>query len=170
MPSEKILEQKKVKVAAITEAIKAANSGVLVDYKGISVEDDTKLRKELREAGVTYTVEKNKLLEFAFKNAGLDGLCDVLSGTTAVALSSGDQTAAARILGKYAEKYNGEKFILKAGFVDSEVYDAKGVVALSKIPSKEVLLAQFLGSLQSPMQKFAATLQALVEKKNSEAA
>ena len=168
MPSAKILEEKKAKVAALSEALKASTAGVLVDYKGISVEDDTKLRKELREAGVTYTVEKNKILEFAFKEAGLDGLCDVLSGTTAIATSSDDQTAPARILGKYAEKYNGEKFILKAGFVDGELYDAKGVEVLSKIPSRETLLAQLLGSLQAPMQNLAATLQALVDKKNSE--
>ena len=170
MPSAKILEAKKEKVAALAEVLKNSTAGVLVDYKGISVADDTLLRKELREAGVTYVVEKNKILEFAFKEAGLEGLCDVLSGTTAIAYTDGDQTAAARILGKYSEKYNGEKFTLKAGFVDGELYDAKGVVALSKIPSKEVLLAQLLGSLQAPMQNLAATLQALVDKKNSEEA
>ena len=161
MASAKILESKKAKVAALAEVLKNSTAGVLVDYKGISVADDTLLRKELREAGVTYVVEKNKILE---------GLCDVLSGTTAIAYTDGDQTAAARILGKYSEKYNGEKFTLKAGFVDGELYDAKGVVALSKIPSKEVLLAQLLGSLQAPMQNLAATLQALVDKKNSEEA
>ena len=170
MPSVKVLEAKKAEVAAIAERLQGACAGVLVDYKGINVADDTALRKELREAGVTYVVEKNKILEFAFKEAGLEGLCDVLSGTTAIAYTDGDQTAAARILGKYSEKYNGEKFTLKAGFVDGELYDAKGVVALSKIPSKEVLLAQLLGSLQAPMQNLAATLQALVDKKNSEEA
>lgn len=169
MPSEKVLESKKAKVEAITELLNKSTAGVIVDYKGINVEQDTKLRKELREAGVTYFVEKNSMLRFAVKNAGLDGLTDVLSGTTAIAVTEGDQTAPARILGKYADSSDG-KFTLKAGFIDKELYDAKGVTALSKIPSKETLLAQLLGSLQAPMQNLAATLQALVDKKNSEEA
>lgn len=166
MPNEKILNEKKQKVAEITEMLKNATSGVLVNYTGISVEDDTKLRKELREAGVKYTVEKNTLLRFAMKEAGLDGLTSVLEGATAIAVSD-DETAAARILGKYADSH--ESFNLKAGFIGSELYDADGVMALSKIPSKEVLLAQLVGSLQGPIQKLAATLQALAEK-NEEAA
>ncbi|MDE5860385.1 MAG: 50S ribosomal protein L10, partial [Oscillospiraceae bacterium] len=144
MPSEKVLESKKARVEAITELLNKSAAGVIVDYKGINVEQDTKLRKELREAGVTYFVEKNSMLRFAVKNAGLDGLSDVLAGTTAIAVTEGDQTAPARILGKYAESSDG-KFTLKAGFIDKEIYDAKGVTALSKIPSKETLLAQLLG-------------------------
>ena len=170
MPSEKILLDKQQRVNELTELLKASNSGVLVDYKGITVEKDTKLRKELREAGVTYRVEKNSLLRFAMKNVGLDGLTDGLEGTTAIAVSSGDQTVAARILGKYAEEGKGEKFILKAGFVDNEIYDAKGVVALSKIPSKEILLSQLVGSLQGPMQKLAAIVKAVADKKAEEGA
>ena len=169
MPSAKVLETKKAKVAELSEKLKGSVSGVLVDYKGINVADDTKLRKELREAGIFYAVEKNSTLRFALTDAGLEELTKVLDGTTAIAISNADQTAPARILGKYAEDSKG-KFSLKAGYVEGEVFDEKGVVALSKIPSKEVLLAQLLGSLQSPMQKFAATLQALVEKKNEEAA
>lgn len=161
MPNENILNLKKQKVAEITDMIKNSASGVLVNYSGITVEDDTKLRKELREAGVKYAVEKNTLLRFAMQNAGLDGLTDVLSGATAIALSS-DETAAARILGKYAEDH--PNFVLKAGFIGTELYDADGVMALSKIPSKETLLAQLVGSLQDPIQKLAATLQALAEK------
>lgn len=167
MPSEKSLAAKQAKVEQLTETIKSSCSGVLVDYKGITVEEDTKLRRELREAGVTYFVEKNTMLRFAFKNVGYDDLCSVLEGTTALAVSKDDQTAPARILGKFAEK-NENKFNLKAGFVDGELYDEKGVTALSKIPSKDVLLAQLVGSLQGPMQKLAATLQALQEKKASE--
>lgn len=166
MPNEKILNEKKKKVAEITEMLKSATAGVLVNYSGISVEDDTKLRKELREAGVKYTVEKNTLLRFAMKDAGLDGLTNVLEGATAIAISD-DETAAARILGKYAESH--DNFTLKAGFIGTELYDAAGVEALSKIPSKDVLLAQLVGSLQGPIQKLAATLQALAEK-NEEAA
>ena len=166
LPNQNILNQKKQKVAEIAEMLKNSTAGVLVNYTGISVEDDTKLRKELREAGVKYTVEKNTLLRFAMKEAGLDSLTDVLSGATALAVSD-DETSAARILGKYAESH--DHFALKAGFIGTEIYDAEGVEALSKIPSKDTLLAQLVGSLQGPVQKLAATLQALAEK-NEEAA
>ena len=169
MPSAKVLETKKARVDELTDLVKNSVSGVLVDYRGITVEEDTKLRKELREANVQYFVEKNTMLRFAFKNAGFDGLCDVLEGPTALAVSKDDQTAPARILGKFADEHD-NKFDLKAGYVDGEIYDAKGVTALSKIPSKDVLLAQLVGSLQGPMQKLAATLQAVVDKKNEEAA
>ena len=170
MPSEKSLLEKQAKVNALTEMLKGSVSGVLVDYKGITVEQDTKLRKELREAGVHYTVEKNSMLTFAFKNAGLDSMTEVLSGTTAIAISETDQTAPARILGKFAEADKSEKFKIKAGFIEGEVYDAKGVMALSKIPSKEVLLSQLVGSLQGPMQKLAAIVKAVADKKTEEAA
>ncbi len=166
MPSEKILLQKQEKVAALTEMLKGAAAGVLVDYKGITVEQDTKLRKELREAGIAYTVEKNSMLRFAMKNVGLDGLTSVLEGTTAIAVSTGDQTAAARILGKFAEGSK-EKFKLKAGFIGQEIYDEKGVMALSKIPSREILLSQLVGSLQGPMQKLAAIVKAVADSKES---
>ncbi|MBP1549534.1 MAG: 50S ribosomal protein L10 [Oscillospiraceae bacterium] len=169
MPSAKILESKQARVEALTEMLKNATAGVIVDYKGITVEEDTKLRKELREAGVNYFVEKNSMLRFAAKNAGLEGLTEVLKGTSAIALTDGDETAPARILGKFAEEAK-DKFNLKAGFIGEEIYDEKGVTALSKIPSRETLLAQLLGSLQAPMQNLAATLQALVDKKNEEEA
>ncbi len=167
MPNEKILNEKKAKVQEIAELLKSSAAGVLVSYSGITVEDDTKLRKELREAGVKYTVEKNTLLRFAMKEVGLDSLTDVLSGTTALAVSENDETAAARILGKYAESH--ENFKLKAGYIGTEVYDESGVIALSKIPSKETLLAQLVGSLQGPIQKLAATLQAVAEKEEEAA-
>ena len=169
MASEKILEVKKAKVVALEELLKNSVSFVLVDYKGISVEDDTKLRKELREAGVHYVVEKNSLLRFAFKNMGIDAFDEVLHGTTAVALSNDDQTAPARILGKIAEEHE-EYFNLKAGYVEGVAYDAAGVAKLSKIPSKETLLAQLVGSLQGPIQKLAATLQAVVDSKSEDTA
>jgi len=169
MPSEKVLQAKQEKVNALTEQLKNAAACVLVDYKGITVEEDTKLRKELREAGVSYSDQKNTLIRLAMHNIGFEQFDSILEGTTAIATCEGDQTVAARILGDFAEKSNG-KFSLKAGFVDGEFYDADGVKALSKIPSKDVLLAQLVGSLQGPMQKLAATLQALVDKKNEEAA
>ncbi len=169
MPSEKVLLAKQARVAELTDLIKNSASGVLVNYEGISVEEDTKLRKEMREAGVNYFVEKNTLLRFAFKNAGLDDITNVLEGTTAIAISNDDQTAPARILGKFAEGTENKKFALKAGYIGEEVYDEAGVNALSKIPSREVLLAMLVGSLQGPMQKLAATLQAVVDKNNDAA-
>ena len=163
MPSEKTLSAKKERVAQLVEMLKNSAAGVLVDYKGITVEEDTKLRKELREAGVSYFVEKNT------KEAGLDGITNVLEGTTAIAISNDDQTAPARILGKFAEDCKDEKFFLKAGYIGEDVYDEAGVKALSKIPSRETLLAQLVGSLQGPIQKLAATLQAVVDKDNEAA-
>ena len=170
MPSNAVLEAKKAKVEKLTEVIKNSVSGVLVDYKGITVEEDTKLRKELREAGVHYFVEKNTMLLRAFKECGIEGFEEALNGTTALAVSNDDQTAPARILGKFAEKAGDEKFNLKAGYVEGEIYDQAGVVALSKIPSKDTLLAQLVGSLQGPLQKLAATLNAVADKKKEEEA
>ena len=170
MPSNAVLEAKKAKVEKLTEVIKNSVSGVLVDYKGITVEEDTKLRKELREAGVHYFVEKNTMLLRAFKECGIEGFEEALNGTTALAVSNDDQTAPARILGKFAEKAGDDKFNLKAGYVEGEVYDQAGVVALSKIPSKDTLLAQLVGSLQGPLQKLAATLNAVADKKKEEEA
>ncbi len=169
MPSEKVLEAKKAKVDQLTEMLKNAVSCVIVDYKGITVEEDTKLRRELREANVHYSVEKNTMLRFALKNAGIEGLDDVLEGTTAIAVSNDDQTAPARILGKFASDTEG-KFNLKAGMVEGQVYDEKGVIALSKIPSKDVLLAQLVGSLQGPIQGLAAILKAVADSKTDDAA
>ena len=169
MPSEKVLEAKKSKVEQLTELIKNSVSGVLVDYKGITVEEDTKLRRELREANVKYSVEKNSMLRFAFKNAGIEGLDNVLEGTTAIAISMDDQTAPARILGEFAKKSE-DKFFMKAGYIGSEIYDEAGVTALSKIPSRDVLLSQLVGSLQGPMQKLAAIVQAVVDSKTEEVA
>lgn len=169
MPSDKVLEAKKAKVEQLTQLIQSSVSGVLVDYKGINVEEDTKLRRELRAANVHYSVEKNSMLSFAFKNAGIEGLDSVLEGTTAIALSSDDQTAPARILGKFA-KENENKFFLKAGFIEKDIYDEAGVTALSKIPSRDVLLSQLVGSLQGPMQKLAAVLKAVADSKSEDAA
>lgn len=168
MPSEKILAAKQEKVVKLTELIKNSEAGVLVDYKGITVEEDTKLRKELREAGVTYFVEKNTLLKRAFEAAGYD-FTSVLEGTTALAISNDDQTAPARILGKFAEETKEERFFLKAGYIGEEIYDQAGVTALSKIPSKETLLAQLVGSLQGPIQGLAAILKAVADKENDAA-
>ena len=156
MPSEKILEQKKQAVATLTESLKAARTGVIVNYKGITVAQDTKLRKELREAGDEYMVVKNTLLRLALKDAGIDGLDHVLEGTTALAISKEDYVSSAKILAKFAE--TNKKFELKAGFVDGGAIDADGVKELAALPSKEVLVAQVLGGLNAPITGFVTVL------------
>lgn len=156
MPSEKILEQKKQIVAELTEKLKSACAGVIVDYKGINVADDTKLRKELREAGVDYFVVKNTLLSRAAKEAGLEGLDSVLEGTTALAVSKEDHVAAARILCKFAETNKSIK--TKAGFVEGKAIDVAEVENLAKLPSKEVLVAKALGGLNAPITGFVTVL------------
>ena len=163
MPSEKILQQKQEAVAALTEKLKNAAAGVLVDYKGINVADDTKLRKELREAGVEYAVVKNTLLRFAAKEVGYDALDSVLEGTTALALSDGDQVVAAKILTKYAEDSKG-KFVVKAGFVDGGVIDAAKVAELGKLPNREALLSMLCSALQGNLRGLAVALNAIAEK------
>lgn len=168
MPSANVLEVKAARVAELEAKLKGAASFVIVDYKGITVADDTVLRRNLREANVEYFVEKNTLLKRALHNLGMENYDEVLNGTTAIAISQDDQTAPARILGEYAEKATGD-FKLKAGCVEGEYFDEAKVMALSKIPSKDVLLAQLVGSLQGPIQKLAALLQAIVDK-NGEAA
>ncbi|NLO45739.1 MAG: 50S ribosomal protein L10 [Clostridiales bacterium] len=164
MPSEKVLEQKKQAVTELTETLKGACAGVVVDYKGTNVTDDTILRKELREAGVKYTVVKNTLLRFAAKNAGLDGLCDVLEGTTAIAVSSDDHVAAARILGKFAEKH--KNFSVKSGFLDNDVISLDKIESLAKLPSREVLLATVCNVFNAPVSAFARVIQAIVDKQS----
>ena len=166
MPSAKVLEQKKQIVAELAEKMKNASSGVLVDYKGINVADDTQLRAEMRKNNVEYSVVKNTLTRRAVKEAGYEGLDDVFNGATAMATTE-DYTAAARILCEYAEK--NDKFIIKAGFVAGETLDSDGVKSLAKIPSKPVLYAKFLGSIQSPLYSFAYAIQAIIDK-NGEAA
>lgn len=156
MPSEKILEQKKQIVADLTEELKEACTGVIVSYKGISVAQDTKLRKELREAGENYKVVKNTLLGRALKEAGIEGLDSVLEGSTAISLNKQDYVAGAKILAKFAE--DSKTFEIKAGFVDGKVIDVDGVKNLAKLPSKEVLVAQVLGGLNSPITGFVTVL------------
>ena len=167
MPSTAVLERKKQMVADLSERIKNSCAGVVVDYKGINVEDDTKLRKELREAGVEYTVVKNSILGRAAQDAGLEGLDAVLEGTTAIATSADDYVASARILQKYADTHN--NFSLKSGYLDGEVIDIDKIVGLSKLPSREVLLANVLGAFQAPIASFARAVQAIVDKQEAPA-
>lgn len=163
MPSEKILESKKELVTGLTEKLKGAVAGVLVDYKGIDVATDTRMRKELREAGVDYFVVKNTMLRFATKEVGYD-FDNVLEGTTALAISNTDQMAAARILVKYSEELKGAALAVKAGFMDGAVIDVATVTAIAKIPSREVLVAQMLSSLNAPIANLAVVLDQIAKK------
>ncbi|MCH5315386.1 MAG: 50S ribosomal protein L10 [Eubacterium sp.] len=167
MPSTAVLEKKKQMVADLSERIKASCAGVIVDYKGINVEDDTKLRKELREAGVEYTVVKNSILGRAAQDAGLEGLDAVLEGTTAIATSTDDYVASARILQKYADTHN--NFSLKSGYLDGEVISMEKLIALAKLPSREVLLATVCSVFNAPIAAFARGVQAIVDKGGVEA-
>ena len=165
MPSNAILEQKKQVVADLAEQIKASAAGVIVNYQGITVDNDTALRKALREAGVKYVVMKNTLTGRACDECGYGDIKQYLNGMTAIAISSPeDPVAPAKILKEYAEKI--ESFQILAGYCDGEVLDAAGVNTLAEIPSKEVLIAKFLGSIKSPIYNFAYALQAIVDKKN----
>ena len=162
MPNAKVLAQKQQIVEDLKGKLSTAITGVVVDYKGISVADDTALRKELREAGVEYSVIKNTLAKRAFEENGYEKLFDDLNGMTAFATSANDQVIAAKILKKYADKV--ETFELKSGYVDGEVLDKAGIEALANIPAKEVLIGKILGSLQSSLYGLAFVLQAIVDK------
>lgn len=166
MPSVQVLEQKKQIVADLTERLKKSIAGVIVNYSGITVEDDTAMRAELRKSGVEYTVIKNTLTKRACDDVGYSALATSLEGMTAVATSENDPVAAAKILKKYADKI--ESFEIKAGFVDGSILDAAGVNELAELPSKEALIAKVLGSLQSSLYGLAYVLQAYVDKQNSE--
>ncbi len=166
MPNATILEKKQKQVAELAEKISGAVAGVLVDYKGISVADDTALRKELRENGVEYIVVKNTIIRRAIAGTSVEGMQSVLEGTTAIAISKEDHTAAARILGKYADSH--DNFKIKSGFLDGEVIDTATIDSLAKLPSKEVLLATVLSAFQAPIAAFARAVQAIVDKDGAE--
>ena len=162
MPSKSILEQKQAIVADLAEQLKNSPAGVVVNYQGITVDADTAMRKALREAGVKYMVLKNSLTGRACETVGLGDMKQYLNGMTAIAIGGEDPIAPAKILKEYDEKI--ESFNILAGYLDGAVIDAKTVEALADIPSKEVLIAKFLGSIKSPIYKFAYALQAVVDK------
>ena len=170
MPSAKILETKKAFVKDLTEKLDGALAGVVVSYSGINVADDTKLRRELREAGVEYMVVKNTMLRLAVKGTALESLSDLFKGDTAIAVSADDPSAAARILCKYADADRSKRFTVKGGFCDGSVLDAAGVKGLSTMPNREGLLSMLAGSLNSIIGGLAVSLNELAEKKEQEAA
>ena len=179
MPNAKVLEEKRALVAELTEKMKNASAGVFVDYKGITVADDTKLRRELRAAGVEYAVIKNTMLRFAIDNLGYSELDEQLNGTTALAISPEDPVAAAKILTAYAKK--NDKFKIKGGFVDGKPLNTAEVADLAELPPREVLIAKVLGGFNAPitglvgvtnglLRGLVAALAAIAEKKEEPAA
>ena len=169
MPNAKVLSEKQAIVASLTETLQSASSGVLVDYKGITVAEDTALRAELRENGVEYSVVKNTQLRRAADNVGLGELDEVLNGTTSIAISKDDPIAPMRIVNKYA-KQMGDRFNIKAGFMDGKVIPLEDIAALAELPSKDGLVAQLLGMMLAPITSLAIVLKAIAEKDGEPAA
>lgn len=159
------VELKQPVIQAIAEDIKDAQSVVLVDYRGLTVAQDTELRKQLREAGITYKVCKNTMMKRAFEGTLFSGLDEYLEGPSAIAISKDDATAPARILCKFAKTAN--KLELKGGVVEGAVYDNAGLLELSTIPSREVLLSKLLGSMQSPITNLARVLNQIAEQQEA---
>lgn len=162
------VELKQPIVQEISESIKDAQSVVVVDYRGLTVAEDTQLRKELREAGISYKVYKNTMMNFAFKGTDFESLAPVLEGPSAIAISTEDATAPARILAKFAK--TAPALEIKAGVIEGTFYDAAGMKAIASVPSREELLSKFLGSIQSPITNLARVLNQIAEKGGSDAA
>jgi large subunit ribosomal protein L10 len=156
------VELKQPVVQEISKAIEGAQSVVLVDHRGLTVQQDTELRKQLREAGVTYKVYKNTMMNFAFKGTDCEGLSDLLNGPSAIAVSKDDATAPARILCEFAKK--APKLEVKGGVVEGKVVDVAAINEVAQIPSREVLLGRLFGSFQSPIASFARIVKQIAEK------
>ena len=156
------VELKQPIVQEISDSIKGAQAVVVVDYRGLTVEQDTQLRKQLREAGIIYKVYKNTLVSRAVEGTEFESLREVLEGPSAFAISADDATAPARIIAEFAKK--APKLEIKAGVVEGTYFDAKGMEAISAIPNREVLLGRLLGSMQSPIANLARVLNQIAEK------
>ena len=161
------VELKQPIVDEIKGLLDGAKSAVLVDYRGLTVEQDTKLRKNLREAGVQYKVYKNTLINFAVKGTEFEDLSKHLEGPTAIAICKEDATAPARILFNFSKE--ADALELKAGVVDGTYYDEEGIKVIATIPSREELLSKFLGSIQSPITNFARVIKQIAEKNEANA-
>jgi large subunit ribosomal protein L10 len=166
--NQAIVDAKAAIVAEISEQIKDADSIVVVDYRGLTVAQDTELRKMLRSEGVTYKVYKNTFITSAIKGTDFEGIGSYLEGPTAIAVSKTDATAPARVLAKFAK--TADKLEIKGGIVEGTVYDAKGIGVISAIPSRDELISKLLGSLQSPITNFARCMNQLAEKGGAAAA
>ena len=156
------VELKQPIVQEISEQVKDAATVVAVDYRGLTVAEDTELRKQLREAGVTYKVYKNTMMNFAFKGTDFEALAPVLEGPTAIAICADDATAPARVLAKFAK--TAPALEIKAGVVEGAFYDAEGMKAIAAVPSRDELISKLLGSLQSPITNFARVLNQIAEQ------
>ena len=163
MPNAKVLSEKQAVVAELTEKLQGAAAGVLVNYSGITVAQDTDLRRALREAGVEYSVVKNTLLRFALNNAGLEELDPLLNGTTSLAICKEDPIAPAKVIKKFADKIT-DCFEIKGGFMDGKVISLDEVNALADIPDIPVLQAQVLGTMLAPITSLAIVIKAIAEK------
>ena len=168
MPNAKVLESKKAVVDALTSKVKEASSVVFVDYKGITVAQDTELRKQFREAGVDYAVVKNTLTNFAAKNAGYD-FSEVLNGTTAMASTTGDPIAPARIVSEFAKKNKLKTLTIKGGVVEGSVLSAEQLTGFSELPSKNALVASVLGTFLAPISRLAFVLDQIRMQKDGSA-
>ena len=164
MPNAKVLESKNAVVDALSGKIKEATSVVFVDYKGITVAQDTELRKQFREAGVEYSVVKNTLTNFATKNAGYD-FSEILNGTTAMASTTGDPIAPARIVCDFAKKNKLKTLTIKGGVVEGSVLSAEQLTGFSELPSKNALVASVLGTFLAPISSLAFVLDQIREQK-----
>ena len=154
--------QKQAELAKLTEILKNAKGAVLVDFTGITVAEDTQLRNKMREAGVSYGVYKNTLIALAAKEAGIEGLDTVLNHNTALAASAEDAVAAAKAVSEYAK--TNKKMVIKAGVLEGKAISVEGVKALADLPSREVLLAKMLGSMQAPITGFVQVLNGTIRK------
>ena len=168
MPNAKVLSEKQAVVAALTEQLKGAASGVLVDYKGITVAEDTALRVELRQNEVQYGVVKNTLARFALNNVGLESLDEVLNGTTSLATTTGDPIAPARIVCEFAKK-NKNVLKIKGGFVEGSVLSVEQLQGFGELPSKDALIAQVLGTFLAPISALAFCLDQIRQQKEGPA-
>ncbi|MCR5370365.1 MAG: 50S ribosomal protein L10 [Clostridium sp.] len=156
------VELKQPVVQEIAELFNGAQTAVAVDYRGLTVAEDTQLRKKLREAGITYKVYKNTLIRLAAKDTPYEALSPVLEGPTAIAVSKEDATAPARLLAEFAK--TAKKLEIKGGVVEENFYDAEAMQAIASIPSREILLGRLLGSMQSPIANFARVIKQIAEK------
>ena len=168
MPNAKVLSEKQAIVAALTEKLQGAAAGVLVDYSGITVAEDTEMRRKLREANVDYSVVKNTLLRFAIDNVGLGELDSLLNGNTSIAISADDPVAPAKIISEHAKKFTNH-FEIKGGFMDGQVIGLDKIEALAAIPAIPVLRAQVLGTMLAPITSLAIVLKAIAEKNGAPA-
>lgn len=164
MPNAKVLSEKQAIVEALAERIQKSSAGVIVDYKGITVLEDTQLRSELRKEGVEYTVVKNTLTRKALEKLGMDGLSDVLNGTTSLATAENDPIAPFRILNDYSKKLN-ERFNIKAAFMEGKVLNAAEIAEMAELPSKDALYAKVLGTMIAPITGLAVCLGQILEQK-----